>query len=342
MKKYSVAKMGAVVIPFLLIFFACSQNRLDVNTDSVNYEVDFYHLDRDLVSAKSEKQVETLNSKYQAEMYSMYNYYLSSILRSGYSQDSGIEKLIFNFSTNQKVGKLLNDVEQEIDRDILSNELKQGFKRLKYHLPNEKMPTQIVYWNSLFTTSAISSDSVLAIGLERYLGDSKEYDSLPSPPHYDYVKNKYKKRYLHGDAAKSWIIWNILPNKKRESFLEELIYQGKIMYITEAMFPNNSEADLLRFSDEDAAWAKDKERITWEYLVKNNLVYTTESSRIRDFFNVSPFTQGLPEKAPGQIGVYMGWMIVKSYMNENPDVSIADLIKIEDEQTILKAYKINE
>lgn len=342
MRKYSITKMALVLFLLPSWLVSCSSNQLDVDVSEVDYAVQFYHLDRDLVKAKNIEDVSELNRSYEGKMYGMYNYYLSSILRSGYSSDPGIEKLIFNFSTNKKVNKLLNDVDQEIDRELLSEELEKGFKRLKYHLPEANLPHQIVYWNSLFTTSAISSDSVLAIGLERYLGISKEYDSLPSPPHYDYVKNKYFKRYLYGDAAKSWLIENVLPKNKRESFLQELIYQGKLMYLTEAMFPDKTKADLLRFSDEDVNWAIQKERNTWEYMVKNNLVYTTESARIRDFFNVSPFTQGLPEKAPGQIGVYMGWMIVRSYMEENPDATIKDLIAIENEQTILKAYKINE
>ena len=55
--------------------------------------------------------------------------------------------------------------------------------------------------------------------------------------------------------------------------------------------------------------------------------------------NDGPFTNGLPRESPGHIGEWIGYRMVTAYLSENPDVSFAQLIAIEDPKVILKAYK---
>jgi hypothetical protein len=44
-------------------------------------------------------------------------------------------------------------------------------------------------------------------------------------------------------------------------------------------------------------------------------------------------------EAPGEIGNWIGWQIVKSYMKRNPDTSMDELIQLRDTQAFMEASK---
>ena len=71
----------------------------------------------------------------------------------------------------------------------------------------------------------------------------------------------------------------------------------------------------------------------------NELLYTKENSEIIKFMGEAPFTQGFPEGSPGRIGHYLGWQIVKAYMEKNSEVTISELMQEKDFQKILTKSK---
>ena len=47
-----------------------------------------------------------------------------------------------------------------------------------------------------------------------------------------------------------------------------------------------------------------------------------------------PSIPEIGNKCPGRIGQWLGWKIVKAYMKNNPDVSLADLMAEKDAKKI--------
>ena len=47
----------------------------------------------------------------------------------------------------------------------------------------------------------------------------------------------------------------------------------------------------------------------------------------------------MPAGAPGRTANYMGWQIVKKYMNRNPETTMQDLIAYTDAQKLLEESK---
>ncbi|HRE95399.1 MAG TPA: gliding motility lipoprotein GldB, partial [Flavobacteriales bacterium] len=67
--------------------------------------------------------------------------------------------------------------------------------------------------------------------------------------------------------------------------------------------------------------------------------YTTDQMEIRKFCDESPFTSGLPQNSPGRVGNWLGWMIVRAYMKDHPELKLPDLLDEKNERKILKSYK---
>jgi len=70
-------------------------------------------------------------------------------------------------------------------------------------------------------------------------------------------------------------------------------------------------------------------------------MFGTSVPKNKKWFEFAPFTnaENIPQDSPPQLGIYMGWQIVKAYMEDHPELSPADLLKEADAQKILKAYK---
>ena len=69
------------------------------------------------------------------------------------------------------------------------------------------------------------------------------------------------------------------------------------------------------------------------------MLYSKETASIIKFMGESPFIQGFPEGSPGRVGHYVGWQIVKAYMEKNPNTTIQELMQEQDAQRILTKSK---
>jgi uncharacterized protein YjaZ len=52
--------------------------------------------------------------------------------------------------------------------------------------------------------------------------------------------------------------------------------------------------------------------------------------------NDGPFTAEVTQDSPGRLGVWVGWRIVDSYMRNNKDVTLCELMNENDAQKILE------
>ena len=115
----------------------------------------------------------------------------------------------------------------------------------------------------------------------------------------------------------------------RKTLLDEMIYYGKVLYFNDLMIPFKSESERIGYTDEELKWAQANESYIWRYFVERELLYSTDSKLPNRFINPAPFTkfylEEIDSESPGRLGQYMGWQIVRAYM-ENNDVTLKELL----------------
>jgi uncharacterized protein YjaZ len=74
-------------------------------------------------------------------------------------------------------------------------------------------------------------------------------------------------------------------------------------------------------------------------LVENKRLYVTGRMDIKRLIDDGPYTNGFPVESPGRAGVWIGWQIVRKYMDKNPEVSLDKLMQMSDSQKILNDSK---
>ena len=115
------------------------------------------------------------------------------------------------------------------------------------------------------------------------------------------------------------------------TFLASMIYYGKQLYLKDLWLPGSSDDQKLGYTAEEFNWILDNEMEIWRYFIENELLYSTDPKLLNRFIYPAPFSKfylEIDNESPGSIGKYIGWQIVRSYMERNP-VSIQQLMMME-------------
>ena len=186
---------------------------------------------------------------------------------------------------------------------------------------NTEMPTIYGYGNDVF------------IHLDMYLGKNYKYYSQIGMPNF--VSQRCEKKYIATECISKALVYRHLPQKAPVSLLDHMILEGKRLYFTEMMFPDKEELEVIEYTPEKYDWAVTNQGKVWAYIIEKDLLFSKQNEIIRQFVEDTPFTKPFTNSAPGRMGAFIGWKIVQAYMENNPDVTLKDLMQNIDSQLIL-------
>ena len=220
--------------------------------------------------------------------------------------------------------------------DFNASELKEAIQRFHYHFPSKIIPKVITFYGG-FNYPVVATDSVLGVGLEMFLGkDSKFYEALAQkyPP---YMHQQFRVDYMPALAMKGWLDTEFpLPP---QNFLAQMIHQGRVQYVLSQLLPGTSDSVLMGYSQQQTNWCEASERAVWQFLIAQNLLYSTDQMLIAKYMGPAPNTRGMPSESPGRVVAWVGWQIVSAYMNRHPETSLQALMQLQDAQYILNESK---
>lgn len=223
----------------------------------------------------------------------------------------------------------------------LSDSLKNVFSRYHVAFPNKKIPTITTYL-SPFYSNITATESNLGIGLHAYLGsDYKYYPSTGMPL---YIIKKLSKDYVITDAMKGWLDSDYMNDTSDQSFINQIIYQGKVLYALELLVPEADDTIKIGYSSKQLDWVFENEQNIWKVFVDNNLLFSNKPKLYLKFINDGNTTSGFPKESPSKLGAFIGWQIVRSYMHKHEGVKLEALFNMNDGKAILNesGYKPNK
>ena len=222
--------------------------------------------------------------------------------------------------------QLWTEVKKEFsDFGGVNDDIHKLFQHLKYYDENFSEPLVITttsyvdYRNNLYV-----SDTIVVIALDTYLGSEHEfYADIPR-----YITQNMNKSEIVSDLATKYAAKYIFQTD-RKTFLDEMIYFGKQLYFKDVMIPFKADAEKIGYNQAQLDWAIANEAQIWSYFIEKELLYSTDTSLPGRFIANAPFSKfylELDSESPGRLGQYIGWQIVKSYMNNN-NVSMMDMLQ---------------
>lgn len=140
---------------------------------------------------------------------------------------------------------------------------------------------------------------------------------------------------------RSWAIGEFHFNDSIDNLLNNMMYEGMLMYFTKRMLPDQPDSLIFGFSPDQMRWCQRNEKEMWSYMVEHKLLFNTDAFTIRKFVDDAPFTHNFPKESPGRAAVWIGYRIVNRYMNRNENVTLSELMEERDYQKILNQSKYN-
>jgi hypothetical protein len=330
-----------IALSGLLLLGACSHDPFDVATDNVDVSVRYTNLDSTLMATDTTLLPEIL-AEHRLRIPDIIDYQFVYCFRIGNIGDPATITNLNSFKNEPYVQRLEKRIRERFtDLPRRHQQLTEAFRYVKAHLPKAAIPKEIVYLNSYFASSAFCTDQHIAIGLERYLGAKTDVIAeLPTQDFFPWIKEKMDPQYLERDAVAAWVMTNIVEQQEGEKNIEAIIRWGKILYLTEAAFPEMPKHWIMRYTEANYQHALKNERAFWDYLVKQKLLFDNDERTQANLLNDGPFTTGLPVKGPDRLGQFLGWRIIHSYM-EQYDVTLQQLMALPYTE-LLQEYEITD
>jgi hypothetical protein len=172
----------------------------------------------------------------------------------------------------------------------------------------------IITYISGFNQSFATLPGIIATSLDNYIGPETEYYSELSIPKY--LRQTMGPDYLAIDAVRAWIISELRQPQGASTLLDHMIYEGMVLYYLRNSLPREEEHKIFRYSDEQLEWCKDYEASMWNYILENELLYSTDRMIISRMTGEGPFVREFGQDSPGRAGSWLGYRIFESYMKK--------------------------
>ena len=320
----------------ILLFYSCLSDKPDISTIAVDNKI--IRMDKLLF----EKNVETtsdwlpnLVAKYPDFM----DIYSNNVIKTGATNKKEFQEKMKYFIVYTTTYELDKAIEKEFtDFDKIENKVNTSLKYFKYYFPSKKIP-EIYTFISGFNQSVIIGKNFVGIGLDKYLGQKNYfYEDIKMPM---YLRFKTNKEFIPIDIEKAIAYYNFYYPDTSLNLLNKIIYEGKIQYFIDKMFPDADDTLKIAYTSKQMNWCKQNEENVWTWFVANNKLMMNDFIKIKRYCDEAPFTSDFSKESPGRIGVWIGWQIIRSYMKNHPNVSLAELMADNDFQKIMNLSKYN-
>ncbi|WMI64050.1 gliding motility lipoprotein GldB [Aestuariibaculum sp. YM273] len=302
-------KQGLLFLIFLVSVFSCQkENKLENEIAKINIDAKIERFDT-LFAGVNVSKLNDLKKAYPFMFNEKFtdSFWLAKVSDTLQQQlFAEVDKTFSNFSSTEL-------------------EIESLFNHLKYYFPEFHVPRIITITSDVdYRNRVIVTDTIDIVALDNYLGaDHEFYQSIPV-----YLSEGFKKENIVIDLAGEYAKKYIHPVSHR-TFLDEMIYFGKQLYFKDIMVPFKTEASRIGYTEAELEWAQVNESEIWRHFVEHEMLFSTDSKLSGRFIAEAPFSkfylEGIDSESPGQLGQYIGWQIVRAYMEHN-EVSLKDML----------------
>lgn len=318
-------------IPFisiLFLVFSCNSSS-DVDLSGVEVSLKIQRFEQDLFTSKSSGS--ELNSKLASTYGDFYELFGAKIINEGSVYSADFPERLQSFRTFPVHQEVWRECRKVFDSLFFYADLENALKHFKYYFPNKAIPKFYTYIGG-FNQSVVIGSGFIGVGLDKYFGANHRF-------YAQLGLENYKRQIMYPEKIPADCILALaqaeFPNNfENESLLSVMIYEGRNAYFSKKMMPNATDTLVWGFSKEKLDYCRNYEREIWQYLINNNLLFSTDYLTIRKFTGFGPFTTAFTKESPARAACWLGEQIVAEYAETN-NVPLAELMAEDDYQKIL-------
>jgi hypothetical protein len=323
------------------IFFSCNSkdypdvSNVKIPLETKRFDKAIFAMDTNNISVQMEKLV-------QEYPFFVPNY-IESIL--GADPKWGAEERTSYLKSFISYNRTVYDTAQKYFSDFsgFEKEVKHGLQFVKYYFPSYKVPSKIItYIGPADGYGDILDEDAFIVGLQAHLGkDFPLYKTdMVREVYPDYITARFSPDYITVNCMRN-IVNDMYPEKNEDKrLIIQMVEKGKRLWLLSKFLPETDEYKLMGYTKAQMKDCNDHQANIWSMFLQNNFLQTADNNLIKNYVSEGPKTQELGEGAPGNIGSYAGWQIVKKYVSKNPEVKPSELMALDDEKIYVEAkYK---
>lgn len=331
MKKYNIA----LFFVCLLVCFSCSesaQKRFKIKIDNSSPQISIHRFDRDVFALDTNNiasGIPNLEKKYG----SFFNLYTQHIMQLG-SIDSASFIPTFRLFLTDSVFRNVYQESLTVFDDVseIEKKITVAFQYIKHYFPEKKIP-EVYMHVSGFNQSVVVADNILSLSIDNYLGaDYVYYQDLV----YSYQLNAMVKEKAPSDMIMGWLLSEFPMKNYSDRLLDNILYRGKILFLIETFMPTEKEEMLMAYTPEQLKWCYKNQKQMWIAIAEQKHLFLNDRMTSAKYINEAPFTAYFTQESPGRAGIWIGWQIIRSYMKNNKNITLRELMNNENYQQILE------
>lgn len=305
-------------------------SKIDVTIKIDRFEQDLFGID----TLRLSDEMARMSVKYP-ELFPLFT---ETIIHDQMNPKETREMALSGFLRSSRI-RQLNDTVQQVYGNIapLEKELNQLFKYYKYYFPDKPMPRVATIISEFGVDAFTCGDQLCGIGLDMFLGEN--YPGYSPDVFPAYLRRQFKERYISIRLAKAVVQNTFGETPPGKSLLDMMLYNGKMLYMVNKLLPGTPDSLIMGYTSEQMEGCVANEQAVWARILDQKLLYSTDFGEFRKLVTPSPNAPVVFQEAPGEIGNWIGWQIVKSWVKRNPDAGMKELISLTDSQKFLETAR---
>lgn len=316
------------------------------NTPDVSHivaDVKLIRTEGNLAEMDSKEKLETQIQSHKA----FYKLYLKEILPlyKGENMDS----LFADFRAFSQ-DSIVDDLRKKVVKkyanlDDIKRQADQMYRYLLYYFPERtSIPNLYTFISDfgyqIFIFEDDDKKDGIGIGLDMFMSPEVDYKAIdPDNTNFsDYITRSWNKDHIVKKIA-DLHVQDIVGETPGHRMLDQMIHNGKALYITELLLPEVHDSIIHEYSAAQLNWCMENELQMWSFFFDRKLFYESNPSKIAKYIYPSPTSPDMPSGAPGRTANYVGWKIIKAYMDRYPETTLQALINMKDSQEIMDKSK---
>lgn len=336
---FKLSTFQVFIISSFLAFFvaACS------SSDEYQEELpDLSDIKYNLKINRLENEIANINTTEEASLFlKKYPQFADKYLLQNQFGDSATIYEILKLSQSPYIDTLTQEVQASFgDMEDVRVQLETALKVIKFYYPDFKMPAVYTVVTG-FSNDLYVDSSMIVIGIDYFLGKNTRYtvrnhkgEKLP-----EYMTARYKKEYI---VPAVMILFAQVFNQRDEmdrTLLGEMIAFGKTYEFAKMTLPDVPDSLIISYSEEEIEKCFANQDVLWAHFVQKNLFFDKSFANVNKYIGERPFTSEIGDDCPGRIGRWIGWQIVRSYLKNNPDTTLPQLMSEKNAQFIFEKSK---
>lgn len=312
-------KVYLYIIVISLLFFSCEKkSKIEQAVEEIPVEIKTERFDKAFFET---------NPKDLVKLKLQYPFFFPA----GNDDKVWLEKM-----QNPQWRELYAEVEKQYSNfDTQTTQIEELFKHIKYYYPKTKIPKIITIISEMdYQNKAIYADSLVIVSLELYLGKAHKFYEFPA-----YLKQNFEPNQILPDIASSYGLRKI-PPPTDNTFISYMIYAGKELYLKDKLLPELTDDVKIGYTPEQLTFCQENENYMWRFFIEEKLLFNSDQKLVPRFINPAPFSKfylEIDNQTPGRVGAWLGWQIVRSYIDNNK-TSLQDLLLMDNKEIFEKSH----